>query len=180
MPICTVALARARRWNQEMSTVPTLQTDRLELASVAPDDRDFGERLHRDPMVRRHLGGPTADDRLPAVLRGYLSCSQREAVWVVRTAADGEAIGLVTLTEHKDGQDIELSCQFLPASWGQGYATEAARAILCHAKVGMGLSDVIAETQGANAPSRRLLERLGMTRRGSVHRFGHEQAIYGL
>ena len=44
----------------------------------------------------------------------------------------------------------------------------------------MKLPQVIAETQEANAASRRLLERLGMTQRASLHRFGHMQVIYGV
>ena len=37
---------------------------------------------------------------------------------------------------------------------------------------------IVAETQAANLPSRRLLERLGMQLTGSAVRYGEEQAIY--
>lgn len=163
-----------------MSLALRLRTSRLQLCPATPEDRPLGEQLHRDLIVRRYLGGPTPEDRLPHVLRGYLSPGPREAAWVVRSIEAREAIGLVTLSNHKDGRDVELSYQFLPTSWGRGYATEAARAVLHHAEAAMRLPQVIAETQEANVASRRLLERLGMTQRALLHRFGHMQIIYGL
>ena len=165
-----------------MNAPPALRTDRLRLRPPSMDDRAFGERLHRDPLVRRHLGGPTAEERLPDVLVGYLTFGLSPAAWVVRCADDAEAepIGLVTLSEHKDGTDVELSYQFISKAWGHGYATEATRAVLGHAAHVMRLPRVIAETQEANASSRRLLERLGMTPNTSLVRFGEPQVIYTL
>lgn len=163
-----------------MTAPPDLRTDRLHLLPPTRDDRALGERLHRDLRVRRYLGGPTAEDRLPEVLLGYLSFGPRQASWIVRRGDEAGPIGLVSLSEHKDGRDVELSYQFVPEAWGHGYATEATRAVLSHAARGMGLPRVIAETQEANAPSRRLLERLGMTPRASLVRFGEPQIIYTL
>ncbi|MGB3555488.1 MAG: GNAT family N-acetyltransferase [Jannaschia sp.] len=163
-----------------MTDIPDLQTDRLELRPPTVEDSAFGGRLHCDPAVRRYLGGPTPEDRLPDVLRGYLTFGPRRAAWIVRTEETAGAIGLVTLSEHKDDRDVELSYQFLPAAWGRGYASEATRAVLEHAGRVMHLPSVIAETQAANAPSRRLLECLGMTQRATLHRFSREQVIYEL
>ena len=163
-----------------MYAPPCLHTDHLRLRPPTVEDRALGETLHRDPLVRQYLGGPTPEEHLPDVLAGYLTFSPRRAAWVVRLADGGEAIGLVTVSEHKDGEDVELSYLFAPSAWGQGYATEATRAVLDYGAAAMGLQRIIAETQQANAPSRRLLERLGMTPRASLIRFGAPQVIYEL
>ena len=159
---------------------PPLRTDRLRLDPPTPEDRAFGVRLHRDPQVRRHLGGPVPEDRLPGVLAGYLALGPCRAAWVVRTAEDGAPVGLVSLSEHHGGPEIELSYQFLPAAWGRGLAAEAARAAIAHAAGAMRLSGLVAETQSANHRSRRLLERLGMTERASFERFGAMQTLYAM
>jgi RimJ/RimL family protein N-acetyltransferase len=50
-----------------------------------------------------------------------------------------------------------------PASWGRGYATEAARAVLDHALGPLGLPEVLAEVDAGNTASTAVVERLGMT-----------------
>jgi len=45
----------------------------------------------------------------------------------------------------------------------QGYATEAARAVVEHALVGLGLPEVLAEVDEGNAASVAVVKRLGMT-----------------
>ena len=50
-----------------------------------------------------------------------------------------------------------------PGSWGRGYATEAARAVLEYALGPLGLPEVLAEVDEGNAASIAVIERLGMT-----------------
>ena len=66
----------------------------------------------------------------------------------------------------------------MPAAWGAGIGSEAVRAVIDHAFGALGYARLIAETQAANQPSRRLLERLGMRWEREVTRFGAAQAIY--
>ena len=58
---------------------------------------------------------------------------------------------------------IEVGWIFTPEAWHQGYATEAARALLAYAFGTLGLDQVVAMTSAINARSRRVMERLGMT-----------------
>ena len=48
--------------------------------------------------------------------------------------------------------------------WGQGYATEAARAAIEDSFTRIGLNEIVALTSLANLPSMRVMEKLGMTR----------------
>jgi ribosomal-protein-alanine N-acetyltransferase len=58
---------------------------------------------------------------------------------------------------------IEVGWRLARHAWGQGYATEAARASLAHGFGAMGLAEVVAFAVGANRRSRAVMERLGMT-----------------
>jgi len=87
-----------------------------------------------------------------------------------------ESIGLVVL--HPGHGGTEVSYEFLPSSWKQGFATEAVRCVIDHAFRSEGIEELIAVTQSANEPSRRLLERLGMTASEQFEEFGEQQTLY--
>lgn len=50
-----------------------------------------------------------------------------------------------------------------PPFWGQGYAPEAARACLQYGFSRLDIPEIVAFTYRGNAPSRRVMEKLGMT-----------------
>lgn len=58
---------------------------------------------------------------------------------------------------------FEIGWRLTPEIWGQGLATEGARAVLRFAFEEQHLSEVVAITVPANLPSRRVMEKLGMT-----------------
>ena len=73
-----------------------------------------------------------------------------------------------------DGADLELSYVTPVSAWGHGYATEAATAVLAWADEVLG-EPVVLCTQGANARSLALAERLGFTEVARFEEFGAEQ-----
>ena len=152
-----------------------IQTARCVLRPLQPNDLELVVALYTSEEVRRFLGGPVSEEVARSSFSALLKSS--EYYWVVRTK-DNSAIGTVSLGTHHDGMDTEVSYQVLPQWWGRGYAAEVMEAILAYARLELKLPRVVAETQSANAASRRLLERLGMRLEGTVERFGSEQAIY--
>ena len=83
---------------------------------------------------------------------------------------------------------VEVAWRLARAYWGRGYATEAAPASLDHGFAELGLPEIVAFTVPANLRSRRVMERLGMTRRPQDD-FDHpivpegplkRQVLYGL
>ena len=58
---------------------------------------------------------------------------------------------------------VEVGWRLARHAWGQGYATEAARACLRHGFGAMGVEEIVAFAVGANLRSRAVMERLGMT-----------------
>jgi RimJ/RimL family protein N-acetyltransferase len=59
---------------------------------------------------------------------------------------------------------IGIASRLGRAYWGRGYASEAARAALDYGFGELGLAEIVAVTVPANQRSRRVMERLGMTR----------------
>ena len=76
--------------------------------------------------------------------------------------ADTGLVGTVGLRPLEE-LGLEIFYSVAPGSWGQGYATEAARAVLDHALGPLGLPEVLAEVDEGNTASIAVLERLGMT-----------------
>ncbi|MFF0752817.1 GNAT family N-acetyltransferase [Streptomyces sp. NPDC004267] len=151
----------------------TLITDRLVLRPVRARDLPVMTRLWTDPEVRRHLGGPVTEAVVRIRQRRIVGAPHYRAV---ERAADGAVLGLVTVEPAGRGGETEVSYQFLPEHWGQGYAREAVAAAVARA-----LEDtpsVVAVTQEANTPSRRLLEAVGMTHAESFTEWDAHQVLY--
>jgi RimJ/RimL family protein N-acetyltransferase len=63
---------------------------------------------------------------------------------------------------------VEIGYGFAPADWGQGYATEAVRALTAHFLQESGVRTVTAQTAVANPASRRVLEKCGFRQTGTA------------
>lgn len=66
--------------------------------------------------------------------------------------------------------DIEIGWHLHPSAWGAGFASEAAQALVDHARAG-GLQRLVAVTNPANAASQAVARRLGMTYQGPTDRY---------
>ena len=82
---------------------------------------------------------------------------------------DGTPIGMCGLVRRATLDCTDLGYAYLPAYWGQGYAVEAARAVLDHAHRDIGLTRLLAIAFPGNAGSIAVLDRLGFR----FERFAH-------
>ena len=73
----------------------------------------------------------------------------------------GTPIGMCGVLKRDTLPDPDLGFSFLPAWWSQGYALEAATAVMSHARDVLHLGRILAITTHDNDPSMRLLGRLG-------------------
>jgi RimJ/RimL family protein N-acetyltransferase len=144
-----------------------LRTERLELRPPCASDFDLICDLNRDPRVMATLGGPQSAAESSAWLERQLAHFEAHGYgrYVVSRAA--RFVGFVGLsrTDFERGlvPGIEVAWRLAFEHWGHGYATEAARAVIDEGFARFGLSEVIAVTSACNVPSRRVMERLGMT-----------------
>ncbi|MEM7643169.1 MAG: GNAT family N-acetyltransferase [Pseudomonadota bacterium] len=156
----------------------TFVTDRLILRGIRRDDAELIAALLSRADVRRFLGGPVPADHVAGRVAQYVKLGPDQTAWIVQLKVPKRAIGMVILAPHHDEPDPELSYQFHPDTWGQGYATEATRRVRDVALKGLGHARLVAETQVANVASRQLLERLEMSETRRLVRFGADQVIY--
>ncbi|WP_164670582.1 GNAT family N-acetyltransferase [Virgibacillus doumboii] len=155
-----------------------IETERCLIKPFEQSDFTDVKKLYVNHKVRKYLGGIRPEDAVEESLHGMLQSGDNSFYWVVKEKQSGDFIGLVSLDPHHEGDDLEISYQFLPEWWGAGYATEVVQKLIHYAFDELNLSRVIAETQTANTGSSRLLERAGMKRKKTIMRFGAEQAVY--
>jgi RimJ/RimL family protein N-acetyltransferase len=156
-------------------TPPTLTTARLELRPIAADDLDHLAGLYADPDVMRFIGSGRPRSREEAVgrLQAQLDHRRRHGFGFFMMRLRGEPgasatgdrstfVGRCGLQYLGDTGAVELGYTLARPFWGQGYATEAARACVSYAFEGLRLPRIVAIARPANAASRHVMEKLGM------------------
>jgi RimJ/RimL family protein N-acetyltransferase len=124
--------------------------------------------LNADPQVMRYFPATltrTQSDALAARIGGSLA-RRGWGLWAVE-ARDDPFIGFVGLSpvpaELPCAPAVEIGWRLARAHWGRGYATEAARVVVNVAFEDLGLAGIVSYTAQINEPSRRVMERLGMS-----------------
>jgi RimJ/RimL family protein N-acetyltransferase len=82
--------------------------------------------------------------------------------WAVELKAKQEPVGIVGAFYREGHSDLELGWSLFRPHWGNGFATEAARAALEFAFTVKHAKRVVAHIDPENHPSIRVSERLGM------------------
>lgn len=146
-------------------SMATIQTARLTLGPVQPEDTPSFEAFYSDPEVmaiRKYgvLGAAAARMQVETMLDHW--ASHGFGMWVVEEKASREFAGECGLRWLEDASDVELSYGLLPRFRGRGLATEAAQAALDFAVEVLGLGRIVALSRGDNVKSHRVLEKLGM------------------
>jgi RimJ/RimL family protein N-acetyltransferase len=101
-------------------------------------------------------------------------------IWAVEAKATAELLGTLGFSDPAGWPGFELAWTLARRFWGQGYATEGARAALVHAFTVLDRDRVISLIHPANQASIRVAERLGERLEGSVEMFGEERLVYAI
>lgn len=166
-----------------------VRTERLQVRPMTADDIDVMWEWRRLPDVNRWLG--LAPDTIEAFRERYLDPDRLAAMYLIElVAADGGATAIgdvmirigdgwaqLEVADQAKRVEAELGWVLDPAHTGQGYATEAIRAVIDTCFGPLGLRRVHAGCFADNEPSWRLMERLGMrreefSRKTALHRSG--------
>ena len=147
------------------AAVPVLTTDRLILRAPRLTDFDaYAEIFMSDRAV--HMDGPYDREGAWAdftqatagwMLRGI-------GVWTMERRSDGAVVGFGFLWQEYGDPEPELGWVLTAEAEGNGYATEAAQAMLPHALAQFGPGGVVSYIDAANSASVRIAERLGAHR----------------
>jgi [ribosomal protein S5]-alanine N-acetyltransferase len=143
-----------------------LVTERLLLRPVTASDYAALQAHWAAPDVRRFLFDGAMLS--PAEISEAIEDSTRDfaaagyGLWLIQVQDRTDLTGTAGL-RPLDDLGLEIFYSLAPASWGKGYATEAARAVVEHAIGPLGLPEVLAEVDAGNTASVAVVERLGLT-----------------
>jgi len=158
-----------------------IETDRLILRPLEVGDRDWLVALYA-------ASGGSRDDAARELTEALEHERAHGYGHVVAELRDGgERVAVVELHRAGEGvvgiapDEVEIGWLVAPAHRGVGVATEAARAVSGFALDQLGIEHLVAYVRPANAASRRVVEKIGMRRRGSGRsRSGAEVEIFEL
>ena len=83
-------------------------------------------------------------------------------LYLVVLQDDATPIGCCGLIDRDGLPDVDIGYAFLAAYRRQGYATEAAEAVMAYGKTTVGLQRIVGITAVANQPSIKILEKVGL------------------
>jgi RimJ/RimL family protein N-acetyltransferase len=146
-----------------------IETERLRLRDWTDSDAEPFAALNADPRVmeffRRPLTRAESDEAMAAARAriaedGYGKYAAEEK----STARFIGYIGLAPVDfEAPFAPAVEIGWRLARTAWGNGYATEGARAVVAEAFGNLGLNELVSFTAEWNRPSRRVMEKIGMT-----------------
>lgn len=144
-----------------------LETPRLALRRFTLEDAAFVHEMVNDPDWIRHIGDRgvrTLDDAAAYIRDRTISQYDRlgYGMYVVTLRHGGTPIGSCGLIRRDSLDDVDIGFAFLSRHRGQGYATEAAAAVLDYGVHTVGLRRIVAIVSPENHRSIRILERIGM------------------
>jgi RimJ/RimL family protein N-acetyltransferase len=146
--------------------VPELVTARLRLRAFGDADRDAFAALNADPQVMEHF--PSRLTRVESdALVDRIALRWAEdghGLWAVERVADGAFLGFTGVATLAWLPTPEIGWRFARFAWGQGYATEAARAARDWAFAEFGVAEIVSVTTAGNDRSQAVMQRIGMTR----------------
>lgn len=147
-------------------TLKVLETDRLILRQLSPEDAPFILQLVNEPSWLRYIGNKgikTLDAARAYILNGPVEMYARLGfgLYMVELKAEACPIGICGLIKRDSLEDVDIGFAFLPQFWGKGYAYESASAVMEYGKESFGLTRLVAITSAENYVSARLLEKLG-------------------
>ncbi len=145
-----------------------LETPQLILRRQVPADLDDLWALYCDPEITRYIpDAPRTRDEAREELEWHMNGHPRNpslGLWATIHKETGKFIGRCGLLPWEiEGQhEIEVAYTIRRDFWGQGLATEAARAILAHGFNDLHLSRLICLIDPENIASQKVATKIGM------------------
>jgi ribosomal-protein-alanine N-acetyltransferase len=151
-----------------MTKYLSLQTDRLLLRPTALEDADFILRLMNSPKWMQNIGDRNV--RTMEDAQKYIKNKMHPQLkklgfsnYTVIRKSDGKKIGSCGLYDREGLDGVDIGFAFLPEFEGLGYAYESAKKVMETGIEQFGITKISAITLEDNLPSRKLIEKLGLT-----------------
>lgn len=148
-------------------------TPRLKIRDFCWDDLAALVEMDTDPQVSRYEPGRLTADQIHYRLEGALEWAQQSPRTIFKLAVtlppEERAWGRLSLKLNlPDIREWEIGWTLHPSIWGNGYATEGARALLAYAFTQLNAHRVVGFCHADNAASARVMEKIGMKLEGRL------------
>ena len=149
------------------AAITICETPRLRLRTVTPDDAAFYLELVNDPSWIANIGQRnlhTVEAARAALEAGPMAQFRTHgySLYIIERRSDGTPVGMAGLVRRDSLPGPDIGYAVRPAHWGQGYAWEAAAAIVRHAQRVLRLPTLYGITSQQNQASINLLNKLGL------------------
>lgn len=143
------------------------ETDRLILQQLTVQDADFILDLLNQPSFLKNIGDRgvrNLQDAENYIRNGPMTSYAKNGfgLYLVELKDSRTAIGMCGLIRREALQEVDIGFAFLPQYWCQGYAFEAASAVMQYGKEAIKLDRIVAIVAPGNDRSIHLLEKIGM------------------
>lgn len=164
--LCTVV--------KKMYLFTDLETKRLFLKCIGPEDADFFYREFSDAEVNRFLfdAEPCCSvEEAEGWIGFYLEPEPRDHHrWIIILKESGEKIGTCGFhCWNRETGEIEVGYDLFPAFWGKGYTFEALQEMILFAEYTMHVKKIFAHIYVGNEASRQVAEKVGFVRTGQQY-----------
>lgn len=149
-----------------------VETERLIMRPLETIDLRPMEVMNADPHIMRFFPAPFDSEATKGQFNRFVAHENEHgfSIYAARSKEDGGFVGLIGLVTFSEQlraavpgtATVEIGWRFSDHYWGQGLAPEGAKAWLDVAWARLGLEEVVAITYRGNAPSRRVMEKIGM------------------
>ncbi len=146
-----------------------LKTPRLILRPWQPEDFKPFAAMNADPKVMEFFPATLAQEESDVLARKLQEQLEERGwgFWAVAVPGTADFIGFIGISPvpftAPFTPTVEIAWRLSPQYWGQGYATEGAKAALQYGFEILKLEEIVAFTTVSNTKSRAVMRRLGMT-----------------
>ncbi|MFB4159230.1 GNAT family N-acetyltransferase [Geomicrobium sp. JSM 1781026] len=158
------------------------RTERLHVRKMTTDDHLSLARIFEDTDSMHYYAGktPDASSWLDWTLENYRKYNI--GMWVVEHEEDGRFLGQCGIVPHRiDGHvEVEMGYLFVKAEWGNGYASEAARACLRFALETLDVPRIVSLIDERHARSVNVATRAGMVKEKELLHRNRHVSLYAI
>lgn len=160
-----------------------LETTRLTLSLLSTEDAPFIFTLLNSPSWIQFIGDRgirTIEDARIYIVNGPLTSYNQFGfgLYIVKLKENSLPIGLCGLIKRETLEDPDAGYAFLPAYEGNGYASEATRAVVDYARSILGIGRIVAITTLNNYRSIRVLEKVGFVFEKQIRLLDNELMLF--
>ncbi len=156
-----------------------LETDRLTLRRITTDDAEVLLEILNEPAFIRFVadrGVRTPEQAVEYIEVKMLPSFEQHGFgfYLLELKESGVPIGMCGLIKRETLDDVDIGFSILQRFWRNGYAYEAARAVMDYGKRQFGLPRIVGVTAPDNENSGNLLQKLGLRFEKTIHLPGYE------